>query len=138
MLKTLAATALVAAIAGAACGAIAMAKWDARQVARLTGDLSAARRTAVSEHAAREAVQQHCAAADAAASRAADLAETARRAIERANQELDDAILNGAAGDDGDPLRAQLERLRGSGPAAGGGGDPAASARGADPLPRGP
>src|SRR5438046_5218702 len=128
MLKTLAATALVAAIAGASFGAIAMAKWDARQVARLTGDLADARRAAVSEHAARAAIQQQCAAGDAAASRAADLNDAAQRAIQRANQELDNAT-----SDDADPLRAQFERLRGQGVApAGGSGDPAAPAGGAD------
>ena len=125
------AAALIAVI-GASAGAIGMAKWDARTADRLRVDLAQAQHAEAAERAARVAIQQQCAAADAAASLGADLADQARRDIDRANQELDHAT------SDDDPLRAQLERLRGPGAAPRAGGDPAAPAGGADPLPRSP
>jgi hypothetical protein len=140
MLKTILVTAAIAAIAGGAAGAIGMAKWDARAVTRLAGDLADARRTAVAERAAREAIHAQCLAGDAAATRAADLDDAAQRAIQRANQALDDGLLRAVTpggGDDSDPLRAQFERLRGpAGSDVGSAAAPAEPDRGA--VPRSP
>ena len=131
-LEAKALAAVLIGVTGLSAGAIGMAKWDARTIDRLRVDLAQAQHATAAERAAREAIQQQCAAGDAAASLGADLTDQARQRIDRANQELDNATGND------DPLRAQLDRLRERGAAPGAGGDPVAPAGGADPLPRSP